>query len=59
MVIDTISVSYDSMEELIDRQKIIEDHILDYIETKNIATGFESQVKISENRFYLTVNLIK
>lgn len=59
MVVDTISVSYDSMEELMERQKVIENTISKYITEKNIASGYQSQIRVSEDRFFLTVNLIK
>lgn len=59
MIVDTISVSYDSLEELMERQTIIEKHIMDYVEGKAIADCYDTQIKMSDNRFYLTVNLIK
>jgi len=60
MIIDTIGTSYDSMEELIERQHIIEDRIEQYIEEKGIANKYESTVTVSkDNRFYLSINLIQ
>jgi len=59
MIIDTIGATYDSMEELIERQHIIEDRIQQYIEDKGIADRFESVITISrDNKYYLTVKLI-
>lgn len=60
MIIDTIGTSYDSMEELIERQHIIEDRIEQYIQEKGIANKYESTVTVSkDNRFYLSINLIQ
>lgn len=59
MIIDTIGVSYDSMEELIERQAFIEDKIDEYIKRKEIASRYESIVTVSkDNKYYLTVKLI-
>lgn len=59
MIIDTIGCSYDSMEELIERQYIIEERIQEYIEDKGIADRYESLISMSkDNRYYLTVKLI-
>lgn len=60
MIIDTIGTSYDSIEELINRKDYIENKVLDYIQDKNIATGYESTVSISkDNRYYLTIKILK
>lgn len=59
MVVDTISVSYDSLEELMERQTVIEQTIMDYVDEKQIADRYDSQIRIDDNRYYLTVNLIK
>ena len=59
MIVDTISVSYSSMQELLERQEIIENTIADYIEDKELADSYESQIRISDDRYYLTVNIIK
>jgi len=60
MIIDTIGTSYDSLEELMERQNIIEDKIEKYIEEKGIADRYESTITISkDNRYYLSVKLIQ
>lgn len=59
MIIDTIGTSYDSMEELIERQSIIENTVETYIKEKKIATGYESIITVSkDNRYYLTVRIL-
>lgn len=60
MIIDTIGTSYNSMEELIERQNIIEDQIEKYIEEKGIADRYESIVTLSpDNKYYLSIKLIQ
>lgn len=60
MIIDTIGTSYDSLEELMERQHIIEDKIEQYIIEKNIANRYESTITISkDNRYYLSIKLIE
>lgn len=60
MIIDTIGVSYNSMEELIERQHIIENQIEEYIQRKGIADRYESTVTLSkDNRYYLSIKLIE
>lgn len=60
MIIDTIGTSYDSMEELLERQHIIEDKVQTYIEEKGIADRYESTITISkDNRYYLSIKLIE
>lgn len=60
MIVDTIGTSYDSMEELIERQSYIEDKIEKYITEKQIANRYESIITMSkDNRFYLTIRIIQ
>ena len=59
MLIDTLSVSYSSLEELMERQQIIEQTIQDYIEEKKLADYFESTITISDTRCHLKVDIIK
>lgn len=60
MIIDTIGTSYDSMEELIERQHIIEDRVREYIADKGIADRYETTITMAENnKYYLTIQIIK
>lgn len=59
MIIDTIGITYNSMEELIERQSYIEDKIEKYITEKEIANRYESVITVSQdNKYYLTVRII-
>lgn len=51
-VIDTIGVTYDSMEELLERQTYIEKQLQGFIDTKRIADRFESTVVVTKNNKY-------
>lgn len=60
MIIDTIGCTYDSLEELMDRQSVIEEKIKDYIEAKGIADDYKSEITMAANdKFYLQIKLIK
>lgn len=58
-IIDTISVSYDDMPTLLERQSIIEDKLTTIIKEKAIADSFESKIEVAKNgRCHLTIDLL-
>lgn len=59
MIVDNIAVTYLSLEQLIERQIVIEKRILDYLQTNPIADSIQSTIRIHEDKYILNVTLIK
>lgn len=60
MTIDKISVSYPSLEDLMNRQPIVENRILNYIEDKpELGNSVQSTIRVHKDKYILDVELIK
>ncbi len=59
MIIDKISVPYNSIEELIERQSHIENRITNYLIENPIADSIESTIRVHKNKYILDIALIK
>lgn len=58
--VDTISVTYNTLEETLDAQHRIEQKIQNFIDRRPIANRFESKIELDKlNKYHLTVDLIK
>ncbi len=58
-ILDNIVVSYSSMDELFERQAIIEKTIVDYVDEKNMKVSYETSISMTDDRYFLTITLLK
>lgn len=61
MTVDTVSVAYPSLEELVERQEVIEDRIINYIKDnpEGRFNSINSNIKINKDSFILEIELLK
>lgn len=60
IVQDKISVSYSSIEELFNRQEVIEDRVIEFIEVNpSICSTMNSTIRVGKDNYILEVELIK
>lgn len=58
-IIDTIGVSYENMEDLIEAQSRIETRLEEYIKRRSIADRYETTILCTKNnRYNLNIDLI-
>lgn len=60
IVKDKISVAYSSLEDLLERQEVIEDRVTTFIEDNpSICSIMRSTIRIGKGNYILEVELIK